>query len=474
MGRRWFALALLLVAGFLAVRPNDPDAAGADRRTDDTLERLKVFFAAVERIQDEYVDTTALDPPDTLVRGAIEGMIRELDPYSHYLPATSLRDLQQETQGEFGGIGIMIGIERNRLTVIAPLEGTPADRMGIRTGDVVVEIDGESTEGLSLEDAVGKLRGTVGTKVAIRIERGGEILPPVTITRGTIPHHSVKWTVLSDSIAVIRIGQFTGQTGDELDEALRAIAASGAVRGLVLDLRGNPGGLLQGAVAVTDRFIDTGPVVSTRGRTPEQNHMYEATARPTAFRAPIVVLVDKGSASASEIVSGALQDTRRAFLVGMKTFGKGSVQSVRQLPDGSGLALTTALYFTPAGRKIHGIGLDPDVVVEGRPAPEGKELEALQSDAFRDLLNEFAQGRRSLSEAELRAFGVKVRGASLEITDDLLEFLVLREMTRRNDRGLFLKPALDPQLSVALQILRGDTVVPPPRPAAPAGSTPSI
>lgn len=479
-GRRWFALAFLLVVALLGIRPTDPRPVGAFRdgevAMDETLDRLRVFVEAVRRVQEEYYDTTVLDPPDTIVRGAIEGMIEALgDPYSHYLPPEPLRDLTQETQGEFGGLGIMIGIERDRLTVIAPIEGTPADRAGLRPGDVITEIEGESSEGMPLQTAVSKLRGPVGTKVTIHVERGGEALPPITIVRETIQIRSVKWTMLGGGIGVLRIGQFTNQTPGEVDEGLRALAAS-APRGMILDLRSNPGGVLQAAVGVADRFIDSGVIVSTRGRTAEQNQTYGASAGADAPRVPLVVLVDTGSASASEIVAGALQDVGRGVLVGTRTFGKGSVQSVRPLPDNSGLALTTALYYTPAGRRIHGVGLEPDLRVEPRAAPRGAEIEALQSDTFREMLTDFAQGRDTFTVVEVKDFARRLADRALEIDAETLEFLVLRELTRRHDRGLYLDTRLDPQLRVAVEILEGRTAVAArPRsavePPAPAVST---
>jgi carboxyl-terminal processing protease len=453
MSGRTFALALLAVAALWAARPTDPGPAGADRSIDENLKRLEVFFHAFERVQNEYVDTAALDPPDTLVRGAIEGMIRALDPYSHYLPPPSLHDLRTETRGEFGGLGIMIGIERDRLTVIAPIEGTPADRAGLRPGDVITHIDDESTEGMPLPTAVSKLRGEVRTSVTIRVVRGEKALPPLSIVRELIQVHTVKWTVLSDSVGVLRITHFTDQTAKEVAEVLGELRRAGAAA-LVLDLRGNPGGVLQAAVSVADLFVETGALVSTRGRVADQNQEFRATGRAAAARFPLVVLVDKGSASASEIVAGAIRDSRRGVLVGQRTFGKGSVQSVRQLPDGSGLALTTAYYYTPAGTRIHGAGLTPDVEVEGRKPPEGAELEALQKDEFRDILNDFTRDRRAYTPDELRDLGRKVREANLEISDEMLEFLVLRDMTRRTDRGLFLKPALDPQLKAAMDLLK--------------------
>ena len=293
-------------------------------------------------------------------------MVNTLDPHSAYMPPDMYREMQVDTKGEFGGLGIQIGIKDNRLMVIAPIEGTPADRAGVKAGDAIAEIEGASTKNMTLMDAVNKLRGPKGTKVTLTLRRDGQAAPiRVTLTRETIKIQSVKSEMLPDQIGYVRLSQFQEQTGDDLKQALKRLVDDKA-QALILDLRNNPGGLLTAAVDVSEQFLQKGKmVVSIRGRSGTVEE-YHANGGTPLVDVPMIILVNAGSASASEIVAGALQDWGRAVVLGTTTFGKGSVQTIIALSDGAGLRLTTAKYFTPKERSIHAVGIVPDIVVEGK------------------------------------------------------------------------------------------------------------
>jgi carboxyl-terminal processing protease len=308
--------------------------------------------------------------PEKLIYGAIRGMLRTLDAHSSFMPPDVYREMQVETEGQFGGLGIEITIRDDVLTVVSPIEGTPAYRAGVQPGDKIVTVDGESTKDLSLIDAVKKLRGPVDSTVTLGVIREGFNEPKeFTLTRAIIHIKSVSWTALPDGIGYVKLRSFHKTTAEELEEALQDLEER-RITALVLDLRNNPGGLLEQAIAVADEFIEGGKLlVYTKGRLPSQNMKGYSKNEGSHLGYPLVILVNGGSASASEIVAGALQDLERATLVGTKTFGKGSVQTIIPLSDGSGLRLTTAKYYTPKGREIHGKGIEPDIVVE-EPAVE--------------------------------------------------------------------------------------------------------
>jgi carboxyl-terminal processing protease len=323
---------------------------------------LKVFGEALHYIRSSYVK-----PVDSkkMVHGAVKGMVGELDPHSTFLTPDMFKEMQVETKGEFGGLGIEITIRDDKLTVISPIEGTPAYKAGVEAGDVIIAIDGKSTEGITLMEAVKKLRGPKGTKVIITIMREGLKKPlDITITRAIIKVKSVKYRMEDpeNKVGYIRIRAFQERTDKDLERALEGLETQG-VKALVLDLRNNPGGLLNQAVRVSDIFLPQGRlIVYTKGRTREDQMRFESQEEPLLPpRVPMVVLVNAGSASASEIVSGALQDWRRAIIVGDRTFGKGSVQTIFPLSDGSALKLTTAEYYTPKGCSIQEEGIIPDV-----------------------------------------------------------------------------------------------------------------
>src|SRR5574341_2565288 len=332
-----FTMALLIISG-----------GGRHEVTavEDSYERLKVFTEVLSLIQANYVDETQ---PRDLIYGGIKGMLETLDPHSSFMPPDIFKEMQVETQGSFGGLGIEITVKDRQLTVVAPIEGTPADRAGLHAGDRIVEIDGKPTKDLTLQEAVRRLRGPKGSKVTIGVLREGWSEPKsFEIVREVIQVRSIRSKYLGDGLGYVRINAFQERTGKDLEKTIEELLKEGA-KAFVLDLRNNPGGLLNQAVFVSDLFLDKGQlIVYTSGRMKNQDLRFTAEHSSNFPKFPMVVLVHGGSASASEIVAGALQDHKRAVLLGTKTFGKGSVQTVIPLTDGSGLRLTTAKYFTPS------------------------------------------------------------------------------------------------------------------------------
>jgi carboxyl-terminal processing protease len=330
--------------------------------TSKMYDELKLFSEGLDRIQNNYVEEV---DPKKLIYGALSGMARSLDPYSQFMEPDMYNETKVETEGEFGGLGIRIEIKDEILTVVAPIEGTPAYRQGVLPNDRIIKIDGKETKGLSLIEAVKRLRGAKGTKVAITIYReGAKDLLEFTIVRDIIKIESVKYKMLDEKLGYIKINEFTEKTALDLDTALTALEKSNAEK-LILDLRNNPGGLLNTCIEVCKQFIgDNKLLLSIRGRDVKMNQQFLADKTAKHKKWPMVVLVNRGSASASEILSGVIQDYKRGKILGAKTFGKGSVQTVMPMSDGSGLRLTTAKYYLPSGRSIHEIGVTPDIVVE--------------------------------------------------------------------------------------------------------------
>ncbi|OGX38825.1 MAG: hypothetical protein A3C53_06965 [Omnitrophica WOR_2 bacterium RIFCSPHIGHO2_02_FULL_68_15] len=367
MMRRWVAGGLIVMsAAAVAWAATAPAPKRAVK--DETYAQLELFTDALGIVQTEYVDDAA---PQEIIYSAIEGMIGALDRHSQFLRPDEYEEMRVETKGQFGGLGVEIGIKEGLLTVVAPIDGTPADAAGLEPGDRIVKIDGQFTRGISLHDAVQKLRGKPGSRVVLTILREPEdALTDVILTRAIVKIQSVKDArLLDEKIGYVRIAEFQENTAQDLEQALAALEREG-MAALVLDLRRNPGGLLDSAVAVAEKFLPKGvKVVFTRGRHEDQNLEFSAQAAQPHLGFPMVVLVDNGSASASEIVAGALQDHKRAILLGVKTFGKGSVQTVIPLKDGSAVRLTTSKYYTPSGRAIHGEGIIPDVVADERDEP---------------------------------------------------------------------------------------------------------
>ena len=335
----------------------------------ETYEELKTFSEVLTQVQKSYVDETKVKD---LVQGAIRGMLSTLDPHSAHMTPEMYKEMQVETKGEFGGVGIQIGVKENRLAVIAPIEGTPAYRAGVKAGDFITKVNDETTKDLTLMDAVQKMRGPKGSKVNLTIQREGVAEPlQFTLVRDTIKIESVKSKVL-DNIGYIRLTQFQESTGRDLSKVLKQFKEQ-KLQSTILDLRNNPGGLLTAAVEVSEQFLPNGKmVVYTKGRESKKDE-WIAKGKDQMDDSPMIVLVNEGSASASEIVAGALQDYGRAVIVGTTSFGKGSVQTILPLGDGSGLRLTTAKYYTPKGRSIQSTGITPDIVVKAQPpAAAGK------------------------------------------------------------------------------------------------------
>lgn len=343
----------------------------------DTYEELETYASILAIVQRHYVDEVATKD---LVEGSIKGMIASLDPHSAYLTPEGYKELQVETRGEFGGLGIELTVKDGILTIVTPIDGTPAYRAGIKPGDQIIKIGDDLSMELPLQGAVEKMRGKPGSKVRLSLKRKGvSSLIEVELTREVIHIRSVRGaTLVDDRYAYVRLTGFQDNSTDELVAALDKLdkQKKGGVDGIILDLRYNPGGLLTQAVSISDLFLDAGLVVRVDGRMASQTSKFFAEGPGTRRMVPMVVLVNEGSASASEIVAGALQDHRRAIVVGVKSFGKGSVQTILPLGDDTALRLTTARYYTPSGRSIHEHGIDPDVVVEAAKIdPEAKEKE---------------------------------------------------------------------------------------------------
>ncbi len=327
-------------------------------------DELRTFTEIFARIKKDYVEPVS---DKELLENAIRGMLSGLDPHSSYLDPDSFKDLQVGTSGEFGGLGIEVGMEDGFVKVISPIDDTPAQRAGVEAGDLVIRLDEKPVKGMTLRDAVNIMRGKVGTDITLTIIREGEERPlKITITRDIIKVKSVRQRSLEDGFGYLRISQFQSHTGANLAEAIDKLKEEndGSLKGVVLDLRNNPGGVLNAAVDVTDAFIDNGLIVYTKGRIRDSELKFNATSRTLLDGAPLVVLVNGGSASASEIVAGALQDHKRAIIVGTRTFGKGSVQTILPLNNNTALKLTTARYYTPSGRSIQAEGIEPDIVLE--------------------------------------------------------------------------------------------------------------
>jgi carboxyl-terminal processing protease len=355
-------IALVVTGAFLVTGFQAAEAVG--EIAEDAYGPLKLFTRALAEVQAKYVEDVDMTQ---LVYGAINGMLQKLDPHSSFMEPDFFKELTVDTSGRFGGLGIEISSKDGFIAVISPIDGTPASDAGILAGDVIVKIEGESTKGMALTDAVKVLRGAPGSDVTITIWREGfSEAKDFTLTRAVIEVKAVKSRPLEPGYGYVKISTFNAKAGRELDKALDALESSpDGLNGLVLDLRNNPGGLLDQAMKVADQFLESGLIVYTQGRIATQNIRLSAQKAGTHPNYPMVVLVNGGSASASEIVAGALQDQKRAIIVGERTFGKGSVQTVLPLYDGSGMRLTTAKYFTPNGRDIQAKGIQPDLEVAG-------------------------------------------------------------------------------------------------------------
>ena len=403
-------------------------------------EQLDLFGDIFERVRAQYVEDV---DTNELIEAAINGMLTSLDPHSSYLSPEDAENMQVQTRGEFGGLGIEVTQEDGFVKVVSPMDGTPADQAGIEAGDFITHVDGDSLLGLTLNEAVDLMRGPVGSEIVITVVRDGEPEPfDVSIIRDTIELTAVRARTERDAV-VLRITTFNDNTYPNLESSLQeqveALGGLDKVSGIVLDLRNNPGGLLNQAIKVSDAFLDKGEIVSTRGRDVQDGERFNATPGDLAEGKPIVVLINGGSASASEIVAGALQDHRRAIVVGTKSFGKGSVQTVMPLRGGGAMRLTTSRYYTPSGRSIQALGVSPDIVVEQPRRRNESEEDEAQSN------------RPSRSEAQLRG---RLNNDSLS-EDELKQ---IEEERERADEIARLREE-DYQLAYAVDILRGLTVM---------------
>jgi carboxyl-terminal processing protease len=384
-------ISLVLCAAIPAVLASEPrddaatadavaaNAAAADAAAVLPLDDLRNFAEVLERIKTAYVE-----PVDdkTLLENAIKGMLGNLDPHSAYLEPEDFLELQESTSGEFGGIGIEVGIEDGMVTVISPIDDTPASRAGVESRDIIISIDGESTKNLNMLQVVEKLRGKPGSKVRLMMLRGAGEPFELTLERATVKVRSVKSELLEDGYGYLRISQFQINTGEEVGKALAKLKKENndqRLRGLILDMRNNPGGVLQAAVEVTDHFLSKGMIVYTKGRIANSELRFFADPADASEGVPLVVLINGGSASAAEIVAGALQDHKRGVLMGTDSFGKGSVQTVLPLNNDRALKLTTALYYTPDGRSIQAQGIVPDIEV-----PRGKLTREQSESSFKE------------------------------------------------------------------------------------------
>jgi len=378
-----FSLLVVICLGVLILLGlyNDSKVSALDKGI---YKDIKIFNEVFDMVKKNYVDEV---DSSTLIRGAINGMIRALDPHSSFMTPELYKELEVETQGHFGGIGIEITILKDILTVVSPIEDTPAFNAGVKSGDQIIKIDGKSTKDITIMEAVKKLRGPKDTKVTITIMRENMSKPKdIVLTRAIIQIKSVKSKIFEDNIGYIRISSFHERTADDLRKALREISEKiQPMKGLVLDLRNDPGGLLIQAIEVSDMFLKSGIIVSTRGRTKNMETKAMARNDGNEITCPMVVLVNEGTASAAEIVAGALQDNGRALIIGTQTFGKASVQTVISLEDGSALKLTTARYYTPKGRSIQAEGIKPDIVVKYiRPVEDAENNNLLREDRIRE------------------------------------------------------------------------------------------
>jgi len=363
------------------------DISAATSNSTETYKQLNLFGEVFERVRAEYVDDVS---DDSLVESAINGMLTSLDPHSNYLNTKNFNDMKVQTRGEFGGLGIEVSMENGVVKVVSPIDDTPAARAGLKPGDLITHLDGDPVQGMTLPEAVEKMRGPVSSEIRLTIRRDGKDPFDVKLVRATIKIQSVRSHLEGDNIAYIRITTFNEQTDVGLNNAMKNLKqqAGGKLLGVVLDLRNDPGGLLDQAVAVADAFLDKGEIVSTRGRRNEDAQRYNARPGDIAAGLPVAVLINGGSASASEIVAGALQDHHRAILLGTRSFGKGSVQTIIPLPGHGAMRLTTARYYTPSGRSIQAKGIEPDIVVEAakiEKTPEKSEAKvATASDLKRE------------------------------------------------------------------------------------------
>ena len=429
----WICTILLTLLTLTA--PGHILAQTGESKKEETYRQLEIFANVLSLLEDNYVEEIEIKE---VFKGAISGMLHSLDPHSAYMSSDEFKELQEETRGSFSGIGIEITIVDGVLTVVSPIEGTPADLAGLKAKDLIVKINDVPTAEMTPTEAIKKLRGSTGTTVTISIHRQGwKELQDFTLIRALIPIHSVKSFFMEPGLVYVRITNFQTQTTKDLKEELRKRRAEQPIKGMILDLRNNPGGLLDQAISVADIFLDQGLIVSTRGRIEDQDMIFEAEEGEMDNTYPLILLINEGSASASEIVAGAIQDHKRGILVGSQSFGKGSVQTLIPMPEGAGLRITTARYYTPGGRSIQATGIIPDVEVPFLPYHE-EDASTNPDEKLReaDLKNHISDGRPAHTESP----------AATSKTESPGQKLVQRQLQRDN------------QLRSALNILKSLTL----------------
>ena len=433
------AAAVFLLTSGAAFAAEKPAAEKKERNDEQTYRLLNLFGDVFEQVRANYVDEVA---DDQLIEAAITGMLSSLDPHSSYMNAKSYKDMQVQTRGNFGGLGIEVSMENGVVKVVSPIDDTPASRAGLQPGDLITHLDGKQVQGMTLNDAVEMMRGKVGTDIKLTVLRQGKEPFDVAVTRAVIPIRTVRSRVEGNDVAYLRISSFSQPTADGIKTEMQKMLTQmgDKFKGVILDLRNNPGGLLDQAVAVSDAFLEQGEIVSTRSRTKEDQQRFNARPGDLAKGKPIIVLINGGSASASEIVAGALQDHKRAIILGTTSFGKGSVQTIRPLGQYGAMRLTTALYYTPSGRSIQKTGIEPDIFVE---------------QARVETVSQANQARRR--ESDLK--GAIERPTSLgEQPADSNAAKPAEPEARPADRvgdGPTAQPEQDYQLQRALDILRG-------------------
>lgn len=454
----WLAVSAVVLATF-AVLTFSPTVLAQSNPEEET-HYLQTFEDVFRFVSNNYVEEV---DPKTLFEGAMNGMFGALDDaYSYYLDQDDMADLSDTTDGRFGGVGLIISKQTAEdkedadapryVEVVSPIEGTPAFRAGIRAGDLITMIENESTEDYTIDDVVDRLRGQPGTRVQVTISRNGNSSFDVTLERAIIEVPTVKSEMIDDSIAYLRIIQFTPYTDDRVETAVEEFAASG-YRSLVIDLRNNPGGLLKSVVDISDYFLRGGTIVSTRSRIPTENHVYTASQQtmvPDTY--PIVVLINKGSASASEILAGAVRDNDRGIIIGQTSFGKGSVQQVRQLENGTGIKLTTSRYFTPDGNNIDKVGIDPDITVQ-EPITED-ERAIVNQVREEDLVGSFVLENPRPTDNEIQRFVRSVQSQGFDLDERIIRRLVREEINRTNNDPPVYDLEYDLTLRRAVELLR--------------------
>ncbi len=390
-------LRVIFFTAFIAALSVSSLSAKENKQTSDAeiYSNLETFANILDLVQKHYVDKVS---SSELLIGAVNGMLNTLDPHSAYLTPQEFKELQEDTSGSFSGVGIEVTVRDGVLTVVSAIVGTPAFAQGVKAGDRILGINGLPTQDMTLNEAIRQLRGKVGDKVTLSLGRDGKTLD-IVLVRSLIPQHSVTATELGSGLLHVQISSFQSATARDFKEALGKAAKEKPLKGLILDLRNNPGGLLDQAVRLADLFIKQGVLVSTKGRDKEHDMLFKANPRTKKYNFSVIVLVNAGSASAAEIVAGALQDHKRALILGTKTFGKGSVQTVVPLPDGAGLRLTTARYCTPSGRSIQETGITPDLVVPLEEKGDEEQNSIREKDLLHHLENK-EQGKKDASLKE--------------------------------------------------------------------------